>query len=78
MECRVPNAGADHELAASDRNAAERLDPVDVDQVGGLGEPECHGRDETLAAGENAAVVRGKFGKQRDRFVDRFRRVIAE
>ena len=78
MECRVANAGADDKLSAGDGNAVECLDAVDIDKVRGLGKPERHGRNEALAAGEDAAVVVGKFGEQRDRFVDRFRRVIAE
>src|SRR5262249_40180095 len=68
----------DDKLAAGDRNAVERLDAVDVDEVCRLGEPERHGRNEALAPGEHAAVLGGKFGEQRDRFVDRFRRMITE
>src|SRR5262249_24753978 len=78
MERGVANARADDERAAGERNAVERLDGVDIDEVRGFGQPERHGRNEALAAGEDAAVVTGKFSEQRDRFVDRFRRVIAE
>ena len=78
MECGVTNAGADDKFAADDGEPVKRLDAVDIDEVRGLGEPKRHSRDEALAAGEDAAVLGGKFGKQRDRFVDRFRRVIAE
>src|SRR5437764_6709775 len=74
----MANASADREFAVGDRDPIERLDAIDIDEVRGLGEPECHGRHEALTAGQDAAVVGGKFGEQRDRFVDRFRRVIAE
>jgi hypothetical protein len=74
----VAHAGADDELATGDSNAIERLDAIDVDEVRGPGEPERHGRNETLAAGQDPAVLLSKFGEQRHRFVDRFRRVIAE
>ncbi len=60
------------------REPVERLDAVDVDEMGGLGEPERHGRDEALAAGEHASVLRGDFGEQRHRLIDGFRRVVAE
>ena len=63
MECGVANAGADDEFAANNGNAVERLDAVDIDEVRGLGEPECHGRNEALAAGEDTAVLGGKFGE---------------
>ncbi len=78
MKRRVAHAGADDKLAVGDREAIERRDAVDVDQMRGLGEPERHGRHQALAAGEHAAVLRRHLGEQRDRLVDRFRRVIAE
>ena len=61
-----------------DREAVERLDAIDVDEMGGLGEPERHGRHQALAAGQHAAVLRGDFGEQRHRLIDGFRRVIAK
>src|SRR4029077_7070901 len=78
MERGMTHAGADDELAVDDGDAIERLDAIDVDEMRRLGGPKRHGRDETLAAGQHTAVVGGKFGEQRDRLVDRFRRVIAE
>ncbi len=78
MERGMSHAGADDELAVGNGDAVERLDAVDVDEMRRPGEPKRHDWNETLAAGQHAAVVGGKFGKQRDGLVDRFRRVIAE
>src|SRR5262249_11422838 len=75
---RVAHAGADDELAAGDGNAIERLDAIDVDKMGRLGEPECHGRHQALAAGQDAPVLARDFGEQLHRIIDRLRRVIAK
>ena len=56
----------------------ERLDAVDVDEMRRLRQPERHGRNQALAAGEHAAVVRRNLGQNRNRLIDRLRRVIAE
>ena len=53
----VAHAGADEELAVGDREAIERGDAVDVDEMRGLGEPERHGRHQALPAGQHAAVL---------------------
>ena len=74
----VAHAGADRKLAVGHRDAIERRDAVDVDEVRGLGEPKCHGRHQALAAGEHAAVFRRDLGEQRDCLVNRFRCVIPE
>ncbi len=78
VESRMTHAGADGELAARNGDAVERFDPVDVDEVRRLGEPERHRRHETLAAGKDAAIVAGHLRQQGDRLVDGLRRVIAE
>jgi hypothetical protein len=46
------------ELAVGNREAVERRDAIDVDEMRRLGEPERHGRHQALAAGEHAAVLR--------------------
>ena len=53
VECGVTNAGADDKFVADDGNAVERFDAVYIDKVCGLSEPERHGRNEALAAGED-------------------------
>ena len=60
----MAHAGADDELAVGNRQPVERRDAVDVDEMRRLGEPERHGRHQTLAAGEHAAVVAGDFGEK--------------
>ena len=57
---------------------SEGLYAVDIDQMGGFGEPERHGRHQALTAGEHAAILRGDLGEQRYGFIDRLRRMIAK
>ena len=78
MERRMPHAGADAKLAVLDRQALERGDAVDVDEMRRPRQAECHDRHQALAAGQDAAVLRRHLGQQRDGFVDRLRCVIAE
>ena len=78
MERRVPHAGADGERIAGDRQAVERADRVDVDQVRRPRQAERHGRHQALAARQDAPVVGGELFEQRDRLGDRDRRVIDE
>src|SRR5581483_3278146 len=66
------------ELAAFDGEPVERGDIIDVDQMGRFRKPERHGRNEALPAGQHAAVVAGDFREQRDRLVDRLRRMVAK
>ena len=78
MERRVTHAGADDELAVRDRDAIERRDAVDIDEMRRPGEPERHGRHQALAAGEHAPVLGRDLGEQRYGLVDGFRGVVAK
>ncbi len=78
VECGMPHAGADAELAVGNRKALERRDIINVDKMARLGEPERHGRHQALAAGQYPAILRRHLGQQRDGLVDGFRRVVAE
>ncbi len=78
MERRVTHAGADDELAVRHRDAVERRDAVDVDEMRRLGEAKRHGRHQALTAGQHASVLAGDFGEESDRLIDGFRRMIAE
>ena len=78
VERGMPHAGADAKLAIGNFEAFERRDAIDIDKMARLGEPECHGRNQALAAGQHPAILRRHLGEQRDGFVDCFRRVIAE
>ena len=78
LERGMADAGADAEPAVLNHDAIEPVDAVDVDEMLRPRQPERHGRNEALPAGQHAAVVVGKFGEQSQRFVDSFRRVIAE
>ena len=60
------------------RDPPERLDPVDVNQMGGLREAKRHGGHQALPAGQHAAVLRGDLGQDGYGFFDRFRRMIAK
>ena len=52
---RVPRERADDELAALDPDVGKAGDAVDVDENGGLHEPEIHHRHQALSAGKNPA-----------------------
>ena len=77
-ERRVPDAGADAELAVLDREPPQRLHAVDVDEMRRPGQPERHGRHEALPSRQDAPVMRRNLGQNGDRLVDRLGRVIAE
>src|ERR1700729_2813616 len=66
MESGMAHAGADDEFAVLDPDALECRDAIDIDEMPGFGEPEGHGRDQTLAAGEYAAVLRRDLGQDGD------------
>ena len=73
---RVPDAGADAEPAVLHHKPPERRDAVDVDQMARPRQPERHGGHETLAAGQDAAVLGGQLRQQGDGFLDGGGRVI--
>ena len=74
----MAHAGADAQLAALDGETRERLDPVDVDEMGGTREPERHDGNEALPAGEHAPVLGRHLGQGLDRLLDGLRRVVAK
>ena len=78
VERRVAHASADRERVALDREPVEPGDPVDVDEMRRPREAKRHGRDEALAAGENAAVLGRDFCQNRDRLLEGFGRVVDE
>ena len=63
---------------ALDGEPPQRINPVDVDEMGWPRQPERHDRNEALAARQHASVARGDFGQKRHRLVDRSRRVVSE
>ncbi len=78
VERRVAHAGADPQLVAIDLDGRKLLNPVDVDEVRRLRQPERHDRDEALPARQHAAVLRRDLRQHRDRLGERLRCVIAE
>ena len=55
----------------------ERIDPIDVDQAGGAGEPKIHRRHKALSASKDLSFL-AVSGKQIERIVDRAGREIFE
>jgi hypothetical protein len=78
LKRRVTNARADDQPAIADGERGELFDVIDINEMGGPGEPEGHGRNQALTAGQHAAVLRTKFSESRQRLGERLRRVIAE
>ncbi len=78
VERSVAHAGADREPVAVDRKARERLHPVDVDEMRRPRQTESHDRNETLPAGQHAAILAGDLRQRCDGFLDGSRRVIAK
>ena len=54
----------------------QRRYAVDVNEVAGAREAECHDRHQALAAGEHASVLTGNLGQGADRLVDGRGRVV--
>lgn len=72
VESRVPHARPDDEFRApgSGHNLEpfQAVDPVDVDEVRGPGEPKRHGRHQRLPPGQNLPIL--QRGEQRQGFLD--------
>src|SRR3954470_14710495 len=68
--------GADHDRTALQLDAGETFDLTEIDDVGGLGEPELHHRDQRVATGQQLRL--GKLGQQIGRLTDRGGAVILE
>jgi hypothetical protein len=78
VEGGMPDAGADRQFAFRRFQASQRRDTVDIDEMGGARQSECHDRHQALAAGEDAPVIRRHHGQRRDRFIERLWCVILE
>ena len=78
VECGVSYTGANSQLVAIDLDGREFRNPVDVNEVSRLRQPERHDRDEALPARQDAAVLRRDLRQHRDRLGERLRGVIAE
>ena len=63
IECRMPHAGPDRELAVLGADMIELRDAVDVDQMGGAGEAKRHGGNQALSARQHPPV-RGRDLRQ--------------
>ena len=78
LECGMAHGGTDTEPAILHRNAVQAGHAVDVDQMLRARQPERHGRNETLPAGQHAAVVMGISSEQVQRFRDGLGGVVLE
>ena len=78
VERGVAHAGADRQNFSVAHDAIEAGDVIDVDEVGGLGQPERHDRHQALAARQHAAILRRDLGKDFQRFIERARHVADE
>jgi hypothetical protein len=74
----MADACADAEPAVLDRDAVQLSHAVDVDQMLGARQPERHGRNQALPAGQHAAVVLRVGGEQLQRFRDGCGSVVLE
>ena len=68
---------SDGETIALLANVEERLDAIQIDQHGGSGEPEVHGRHQALPSRQKLRFV-AESTEQLDRLLDRGRRVVVE
>src|SRR3954470_3823109 len=68
--------GADHDRTALQLDAGETFDLTEIDDIGRLGEPELHHRDQRMAAGQKLRL--GKLGQQIGRLTNRGGAVILE
>ena len=69
-EVVVAGARADGQLVAVDARVAQLVQPPDVDQQLGRGEPQLHHRQQRVAAREHLGVV-AVLGQERQRGVER-------
>ena len=77
LERRVPDERADAQAAVLLFEGVEPLNPADVNEVAGPGQPEGQQRQQALAAGQQLGVLSGLIEKS-DRFVERARRRVGE
>ncbi len=77
VERRLAGEAADRQVAVLLADVLEVGQPVDVDQRLGHGEPEAHGGDQALAAGQDLGVAAG-VGEQRHGLLQRRRAVVGE
>jgi hypothetical protein len=59
----VAHAGTDGEIPVFSPDAPEFLDVVDIDEMRRRRKPQRHRRNQALAAGEDAAVLRCVLGE---------------
>ena len=69
LELGVTDGGTDPDVLVGDGHGVQPGHPVDVDQVGGLGQPHVEHGDEALTPGEDLAVV-PHLGEGRDGLVE--------
>ena len=74
----MPDAGADAQLAAFDRQPIQGFDAVDIDKMQWSRQPEGHHRYEALTASEYAPFLRRHFSENADGFVDSLWCVVVE
>ena len=65
----MPDQGADPDRVAAILDAAQHIDPVDVDEHVRRRQPHIERRHQALAAGQDLRVA-GAIAKQRQRLVD--------
>ena len=70
LETSVPGKRANTQLAPVLTHIIEGIDPIDVDQARGAGEPKIHRRHETLSAGKDLSFLT-VGGEEIERIVNR-------
>src|SRR3954447_26223252 len=70
VKSRVADARTDGEPVAVNGKSPQRRHAVDVYEVAGAREAECHDRNQALATGEDASVLTGNLGQGSHRLVD--------
>ena len=78
MKAGMADGRADRQRGLIRRETVQAHDIVDIDDVLGLGQPERHGGHEALPPGENTVFPCRDIGQQRNRFVNRRRRLVDE